>query len=89
MNAPRVVLRARDRSPPCAVELDQEKLTPLLRLKYHNSIADAVAELGRPEEIGRVFAGFQKYLYQQQAPRDQHRRPPPVPYLRFIVWMTS
>jgi type I restriction enzyme R subunit len=48
-------------------ELDQEKLTPLLRLKYHNSIADAVADLGRPDEIGHVFAGFQKYLYQQQA----------------------
>ena len=48
-------------------ELDQEKLTPLLRLKYHDSIADAVADLGRPEEIGKVFAGFQKYLYQQQA----------------------
>jgi type I restriction enzyme R subunit len=48
-------------------ELDQEKLTPLLRLKYHNSIADAVADLGKPEEIGRVFAGFQKYLYQQPA----------------------
>jgi type I restriction enzyme R subunit len=48
-------------------ELDQEKLTPLLRLKYHDSIADAVADLGKPEEIGRVFAGFQKYLYQQQA----------------------
>ena len=48
-------------------ELDQEKLTPLLRLKYHDSIADAVADLGRAEEIGRVFAGFQKYLYQQQA----------------------
>ena len=45
-------------------ELDQEKLTPLLRLKYHNSIADAVADLGKPEEIGKVFAGFQKYLYQ-------------------------
>lgn len=45
-------------------ELDQEKLTPLLRLKYHNSIADAVADLGRPEEIGRVFSGFQRYLYQ-------------------------
>jgi len=44
-------------------ELDQEKLTPLLRLKYHNSIADAVADLGNPEEIGKVFAGFQKYLY--------------------------
>ncbi len=45
-------------------ELDQEKLTPLLRLKYHNSIADAVADLGKPEEINRVFVGFQKYLYQ-------------------------
>jgi type I restriction enzyme R subunit len=48
-------------------ELDQEKLTPLLRLKYHNSIADALADLGNPEEIGQVFAGFQKYLYQHQA----------------------
>jgi type I restriction enzyme R subunit len=43
-------------------ELDQEKLTPLLRLKYHNSIADAVADLGR--EIGRIFVGFQNFLYQ-------------------------
>ena len=33
-------------------ELDQEKLTPLLRLKYNNSIADAVAHLGKPEDIG-------------------------------------
>ncbi len=48
-------------------ELDQDKLTPLLRLKYNNSISDAVADLGRPDEIGKVFAGFQKYLYQQQA----------------------
>ena len=48
-------------------ELDQEKLNPLLRLKYHNSIADAVADLGKPDEIGRVFAGFQKYLYQEAA----------------------
>ncbi len=46
-------------------ELDREKLTPLLKLKYRNAIADAVADLGRPEEIGRLFAGFQKYLYQQ------------------------
>jgi len=46
-------------------ELDQAKLTPLLRLKYHNSIADAVIDLGKPEAIGQVFAGFQKYLYQQ------------------------
>jgi type I restriction enzyme R subunit len=45
-------------------ELDQTKLTQLLRLKYQNSIADAVADLGRPDEIGRVFNGFQRYLYQ-------------------------
>jgi type I restriction enzyme R subunit len=48
-------------------ELDAEKLTPLLRLKYHDSLADAVADLGQPEEIGQVFSGFQKYLYQQRA----------------------
>jgi type I restriction enzyme R subunit len=48
-------------------ELDQEKLTPLLRLKYHGSIADAVADLGRPDEIGKVFSGFQKFLYQEAA----------------------
>ena len=45
-------------------ELEQVKLTPLLRLKYQNSIADAVADLGRPEEIGKIFSGFQQYLYQ-------------------------
>ena len=48
-------------------ELDPDKLTPLLRLKYHNSISDAVADLGRPEEIGKVFAGFQPFLYQEAA----------------------
>jgi type I restriction enzyme R subunit len=48
-------------------ELDREKLRPLLLLKYHNAIADAVADLGRPEEIGYVFVGFQKYLYQEGA----------------------
>ncbi len=48
-------------------ELNQEKLTPLLRLKYRDSIADAVDDLGKPEEIGKVFAGFQKYLYQDVA----------------------
>src|SRR5277367_2485426 len=46
-------------------ELDQEKLAPLLRLKYNNAIADAVADPGRPEEIGKVFVDFQKYLYQE------------------------
>jgi len=47
-------------------ELDQEKLSPLLKLRYHDSIPDAVADLGKPDEIGRVFVGFQKYLYQRQ-----------------------
>ncbi|TKB73600.1 MAG: DEAD/DEAH box helicase [Nitrospira sp.] len=45
-------------------ELAQDKLSPLLKLKYHDAIADAVADLGKPEEIGKFFAGFQKYLYQ-------------------------
>lgn len=48
-------------------ELDQDKLTPLLLLKYHHSLQDAMADLGKPEEIGTVFAGFQKYLYQPAA----------------------
>jgi hypothetical protein len=30
-------------------------------------VSDAVADLGRPEDIGTLFAGFQKYLYQQTA----------------------
>ncbi|MBK9306477.1 MAG: DEAD/DEAH box helicase family protein [Nitrospira sp.] len=45
-------------------ELAQDKLSPLLKLRYHNAIADAVADLGEPEEISTVFVGFQKYLYQ-------------------------
>jgi type I restriction enzyme, R subunit len=48
-------------------ELDQEKLRPLLLLKYHNAISDAVADLGNPEDIGNMFSGFQKYLYQDAA----------------------
>ena len=46
-------------------ELDQAKLTPLLNLKYKSAIADAIADLGKPEQIRNVFVGFQKYLYQQ------------------------
>lgn len=44
-------------------ELAQDKLTPLLRLKYHDSIADAVADLGKPDAIGKIFVGFQRFLY--------------------------
>ena len=48
-------------------ELAQEKLAPLLRLRYQNSIADALADLGGPEEVGQMFAGFQRYLYEPSA----------------------
>jgi type I restriction enzyme R subunit len=46
-------------------ELAQEKLAPLLKLKYHNSISDALADLG--ENVHEVFAGFQQYLYEAEA----------------------
>ena len=45
-------------------ELEQGRLNPLLRLKCHDSITDAVADLGgKPDEVGQVSAGFQKYLH--------------------------
>jgi len=44
-------------------ELDTSKLTPLLRLKYHDSLADAITDLGRPEKINWIFSSFQKFLY--------------------------
>lgn len=48
-------------------ELAQDKLAPLLRLRYQNSIADAVADLGKPEDIGQLFSTFQRYLYEPSA----------------------
>jgi type I restriction enzyme R subunit len=48
-------------------ELDAEKLTPLLRLRYKNAISDAVADLGSADQIRNVFVGFQKYLYELPA----------------------
>jgi type I restriction enzyme, R subunit len=45
-------------------ELDSEKLSPLLKLRYSNAIADAVQDLGSPEQIRGVFVGFQRFLYQ-------------------------
>jgi hypothetical protein len=40
-----------------------------MHLKYSNSTstADALADLGEPEEIRKVFVRFQKYLYQPGA----------------------
>ncbi len=48
-------------------ELDADKLNPLLRLKYHDSLADAVADLGDPASIRTAFSGFQRFLYQDGA----------------------
>lgn len=48
-------------------ELGHDKLNPLLRLKYRDSLTDAVNDLGKPHEIKQVFAGFQKYLYADTA----------------------
>jgi len=44
-------------------ELDQEKLAPLLALKYHN-VNDAAAELGGATTIRDTFVSFQRYLYE-------------------------
>ncbi len=54
-------------------ELAPEKLTPLLRLKYQNSIPDAVTELGEARQIRNVFTSFQRFLYQHEA-EHQHSR---------------
>lgn len=48
-------------------ELDQEKLTPLLKLKYNNAIQDAVIDLGSADQIRQMFVGFQKFLYREKS----------------------
>lgn len=47
-------------------ELASEKLTPLLRLKYKDSIPDAVNELGEARQIRNLFTSFQRFLYQRE-----------------------
>jgi type I restriction enzyme R subunit len=47
-------------------ELNQEKLPHLLRLRYHESIADALADLDAPEaQVREMFTDFQRYLYRK------------------------
>lgn len=54
-------------------ELDYTEQIPwLLFLKYlygleEDKATDAVVDLGAADEIGKVFSGFQKYLYQPNA----------------------
>jgi type I restriction enzyme R subunit len=53
-------------------ELDAEKLSPLLQLKYR-ALNDAFAELGKPDQVRQVFVGFQRHLYER---RSQDRKSP-------------
>jgi type I restriction enzyme, R subunit len=55
-------------------ELGPEKLTPLLRLKYKDSIPDAVNDLGEARQIRNVFTSFQRFLYQGSAEQPQPPR---------------
>jgi hypothetical protein len=52
-------------------ELDQEKLTPLLRLKYNNSIADAVAHLGKP--LDESSSASRNICISKKRVRPEHR----------------
>lgn len=44
-------------------ELDQDKLSPLLRLRYR-ALSDAFADLGSPEVVRGLFLGMQRHLYE-------------------------
>jgi type I restriction enzyme R subunit len=48
-------------------ELDQEKLPPLLTLKYE-ALDDAIKVFGRVEKTRDTFIGFQKHLYAAVVP---------------------
>ncbi|MEY4750734.1 MAG: hypothetical protein RIQ60_2948 [Pseudomonadota bacterium] len=45
-------------------ELDGERLSPLLKLRYRNALKDAFADLGQPEQVRAVFVGMQRHLYE-------------------------
>ncbi len=45
-------------------EPDDDKLTPLLLLRYKNALCYAVADLGPAGQIRQLFVGFQKHLYE-------------------------
>jgi hypothetical protein len=61
----------------CAYLRNCSTVVPLSsRLRYNNSISDAIADLGRPDEIGEMFSGFQQYLYQVPVPISQSIQSP-------------
>ena len=45
-------------------ELDKNKLSDLLRLKYH-SAAEAAEKLGGPQVVAKAFERFQRHLFQE------------------------
>jgi type I restriction enzyme R subunit len=44
-------------------ELDSDKLTPLLKLRYNNALHDAMEDLGDAVQVRLAFVGMQRYLY--------------------------
>jgi type I restriction enzyme R subunit len=54
-------------------ELDQDKLAPLLQLRY-NALSDAILDLGPALEIGKMFVSFQQYLYLEAAADQETTR---------------
>ncbi len=46
-------------------ELDADKLSPLLKLRYQSALADAFEDLGSPESVRTLFTGFQRNLYRK------------------------
>lgn len=44
-------------------QLDSEKLSPLLKLRYRNALADAFRDLGTPDQVRRIFVDVQPHLY--------------------------
>ena len=48
-------------------ELDLDNLSPLLKLKYGGAISDALADLGKADQVRGLFAGFQQHLYGKSA----------------------
>jgi len=49
-------------------ELEQEKLSPLLKLRYRD-LNDAFDALGSPDSVREIFVGFQKHLYTKSVSR--------------------
>lgn len=48
-------------------ELDGEKLSPLLKLRY-TALQDAFVDLGKPDQVRGMLMGFQRHLYEDAGP---------------------